>query len=98
MREEAGFGWYDSLWISLTVYTGAFQFLLITFLSSGASLLTFYAAIIGVKINLFWKSTSFWDYGCIDCVLSEKTMVIFKNCGMWELLSVVIVAFSSSQL
>lgn len=40
MMEEAGFGWYVSLFISLTVYTGAFQFLLITFLSSGASLLT----------------------------------------------------------
>lgn len=38
--EEAGFGWYYSLLISLTVYTGAFQFLLITFLSSGASLMT----------------------------------------------------------
>lgn len=40
MMEEAGFGWYYSLLISLTVYTGAFQFLLITFLSSGASLMT----------------------------------------------------------
>ena len=25
MMEEAGFGWYDSLFISVTVYTGAFQ-------------------------------------------------------------------------
>lgn len=40
MMEEAGFDWYYSLLISLTVYTGAFQFLLITFLSSGASVLT----------------------------------------------------------
>ena len=40
MMENAGFGWYYSLLISLTVYTGAFQFVLITFLSSGASLLT----------------------------------------------------------
>ena len=40
MMGEAGFAWYDSLCISFTVYTGAFQFLLITFLSSGASLLT----------------------------------------------------------
>lgn len=29
-----------SLLVSLTVYTGAFQFVLITFLSSGASLIT----------------------------------------------------------
>ena len=40
MMEEAGFKWYYSLFISMTVYTGAFQFLLITFLSSGASILT----------------------------------------------------------
>ena len=40
MMGEAGFAWYDSLFISWSVYTGAFQFVLITFLSSGASLLT----------------------------------------------------------
>jgi 4-azaleucine resistance transporter AzlC len=40
MMEEAGFSWYYSLLISMTVYTGAFQFVLITFLSSGASILT----------------------------------------------------------
>jgi 4-azaleucine resistance transporter AzlC len=40
MMEEAGFHWYYSLLASLTIYTGAFQFVLITFLSSGASCLT----------------------------------------------------------
>jgi 4-azaleucine resistance transporter AzlC len=40
MMEQAGFAWYDSLFVSFTVYTGTFQFVLITFLSSGASLLT----------------------------------------------------------
>lgn len=40
MMEEAGFHWYYSLLVSMTVYTGAFQFVLITFLSSGASILT----------------------------------------------------------
>lgn len=40
MMENAGFGWYYSLLVSLTVYTGAFQFVLITFLSSGASIVT----------------------------------------------------------
>ena len=38
MMEDAGFKWYYSLLVSLTVYTGAFQFVLITFLSSGALL------------------------------------------------------------
>jgi predicted branched-subunit amino acid permease len=40
MMENAGFAWYYSLLTSLTVYTGAFQFVLITFLSSGASIVT----------------------------------------------------------
>lgn len=40
MMAEKGFGWPYSLLISMTVYTGAFQFVLITFLSSGASLFT----------------------------------------------------------
>ena len=40
MMEDAGFKWYYSLLVSMTVYTGAFQFVLITFLSSGASVIT----------------------------------------------------------
>lgn len=40
LMEEAGFRWYESLFASLTVYTGAFQFVLTTLLSAGASLLT----------------------------------------------------------
>lgn len=40
MMEQAGFDWYYSLFASFAVYTGAFQFVLITFLSSSASILT----------------------------------------------------------
>ena len=40
LMQEQGFGWLESLIASAVVYTGAFQFVLITFLSSGASLLT----------------------------------------------------------
>ena len=40
MMENAGFAWYDVLAVSLTVYTGAFQFVLVTLLSSGASIIT----------------------------------------------------------
>ena len=32
MMQEVGFKWYYSLLASLTIYTGAFQFVLITFL------------------------------------------------------------------
>lgn len=40
MMEEAGYYWYYSLLVSLSVYTGAFQFVFVTLLSSGASFLT----------------------------------------------------------
>lgn len=40
MMNEAGFKWYLSGIISATVYTGAFQFVLITFLAGGAGVAT----------------------------------------------------------
>lgn len=40
MMAEAGYPWFLSLFVSMTVYTGAFQFVLITFFHTGASLLT----------------------------------------------------------
>lgn len=51
MMENAGFAWYYSLLTSLTVYTGAFQFVLITFLSSGASIVTI--AVTALFIIIF---------------------------------------------
>ena len=49
MMEETGFPWYVALLLSMTVYTGAFQFVLITFFSTGASLLTI--AITALLMN-----------------------------------------------
>ncbi len=49
MMEETGFPRYVALLLSMTVYTGAFQFVLITFLSTGASLLTI--AITALLMN-----------------------------------------------
>ena len=49
MMEETGFPWYVALLLSMTIYTGAFQFVLITFLSTGASLLTI--AITALLMN-----------------------------------------------
>ena len=49
LMQEAGFAWYISLGISMTVYTGAFQFVLITLLSGGASLLT--VAVTALLMN-----------------------------------------------
>ena len=56
MMEETGFPWYVALLLSMTVYTGAFQFVLITFLSTGASLLT-----IAIKALLMNSRQSFYS-------------------------------------
>lgn len=59
--EEAGFHWYYSLAVSLTVYTGAFQFVLITFLSSGASILTVALTAFLMNSRQTFYSLSFVD-------------------------------------
>ena len=61
MIQEAGFAWYDSLLASLTIYTGAFQFVLITFLSSGASVLTIAVTALLMNSRQAFYSLSFVD-------------------------------------
>jgi 4-azaleucine resistance transporter AzlC len=61
MMEEAGFGWYYALFVSMTVYTGAFQFVLITFLSSGASLLTIALTALLMNSRQTFYSLTFVD-------------------------------------
>ena len=56
LMEESGFAWYYSLLVSLTVYTGAFQFVLTTLLSAGASIVTIAVTAFfmnSTKINCF---------------------------------------------
>lgn len=63
MMEEAGFPWLDALLVSLTIYTGAFQFVLITLLSSGASILT--VAVTALLMNsrqVFYSLTFLNDF------------------------------------
>lgn len=67
MMEEAGFHWYYTLVISLTVYTGAFQFVLITFLSSGASIIT-----IALTAFLMNSRQTFYSLTFVD---------VFRNMG-----------------
>ena len=63
MMEENGFAWYYSLFTSLTVYTGAFQFVLITFLSSGASILTIaLTAFLMNSRQMFYSLTFVEDF------------------------------------
>ena len=61
MMENAGFKWYYSLLASAAVYTGAFQFLLITFLSSGASIITIAIAALLMNSRHTFYSISFID-------------------------------------
>ena len=63
MMQNAGFAWYYSFLASTFVYTGAFQFVLITFLSSGASLLT--VALTALLMNsrqVFYALTFLPDF------------------------------------
>jgi 4-azaleucine resistance transporter AzlC len=61
MMEEAGFHWYYALLTSMTVYTGAFQFVLITFLSSGASLITIALTALLMNSRQTFYSLTFVD-------------------------------------
>ena len=59
--EEAGFVWYQSLLISLVVYTGAFQFVLVSFLSGGTSIIT-----IAVTAFLMNSRQTFYSLTFVD--------------------------------
>lgn len=74
MMNEAGFAWYISLLVSFLIYTGAFQFLLITLLSGGTSLLT-----IGVTALLMNSRQLFYSLSFIDTFnkMKQKCYMIF---------------------
>ena len=59
--EEAGFAWYYSLLVSLTIYTGAFQFVLTTLLSAGASIITIAVTAFFMNSRQTFYSLSFVD-------------------------------------
>lgn len=61
MMENAGYHWYYSLLASMTIYTGAFQFVLITFLSSGASIITIMVTAFLMNSRQAFYSLSFLD-------------------------------------
>ncbi len=56
LMTSAGFAWYYPLLISLTVYTGAFQFVLVTLLSSTASILTIALTAFFILKHSAWNS------------------------------------------
>ena len=61
LMENAGFSWMYSLLASVTVYTGAFQFMLITFLSSGASIATIAISALLMNSRQFFYGLTFLE-------------------------------------
>ena len=59
--QKNGFAWYHALFVSLTVYTGAFQFVLTTFLVSGASVLTVALTALFMNSRQTFYSLTFVD-------------------------------------
>lgn len=59
LMEEAGFAWYVSLFASFLVYTGAFQFVLVSLLSGAASLFTVIATALFMNSRQTFYSLSF---------------------------------------
>lgn len=55
LMEEAGIHWYYSMLASTIVYTGAFLYVLITFISGHASLFTTLVTALSYK----WKHSTF---------------------------------------
>lgn len=61
MMQAAGLGWGWSFFTSMTVYTGAFQFVLVTFLTSGASFVTIGITALFMNSRQFFYGLTFVD-------------------------------------
>ncbi len=61
LMEEAGFHWYYSLLVSLTVYTGAFQFVLTSLLAGGATFFSIAITAFFMNSRQVFYSLSFTD-------------------------------------
>lgn len=88
MMQESGYGWIWSLFTSLTVYTGAFQFVLVTFLSSGASFLTIIIMALFMNSRLVFYGLTFIEdfkqmgkrYPYMIHTMTDETYAL--NCSM----------------
>lgn len=88
MMQEAGLSWFWALFTSLTVYTGAFQFVLITFISSGASLLTIGMTALFMNSRQFFYGLTFVEdfksmgrrYPYMVNTMTDETYAV--NCAM----------------
>ena len=88
MMENAGFAWYYSLLASFGVYTGAFQFVLITLMSSGASMVTIaLTALLMSSRQTFYSITFLKDFKSMRkrmpymvLTMSDETYAV--NCSL----------------
>ena len=88
MMQNAGFGWGFSLLTSLSVYTGAFQFVLVTFLSSGASFVTIALTALFMNSRQFFYGLTFlrdfrkmgWRYPYMIHTMTDETYAV--NCTL----------------
>lgn len=61
LMEEAGFPWYATMFASVIVYTGAFQFVLTTLMVAGASLVTVAVTAFLVNSRQTFYALTFMD-------------------------------------
>lgn len=88
IMQETGFGWGWSLLASMTVYTGAFQFVLVTFLSSGASILTIMMTALFMNSRQFFYGLTFVEdfkqmgkrYPYMVYTMTDETYAV--NCSL----------------
>ena len=86
--QEAGLSLFWSLFTSLTVYTGAFQFVLVTFLSSGTSILTIALTALFMNSRQFFYGLTFVEdfkkmgrrYPYMVHTMTDETYAV--NCSM----------------
>ncbi len=90
MMQEAGFDWFWSALTSVAVYTGAFQFVLVTFLSGGASLITIGITALFMNSRQFFYGLTFVEdfrkmgkrFPYMVNTLTDETYAV--NCSMLE--------------
>ena len=94
--QEAGLSLFWSLFTSLTVYTGAFQFVLVTFLSSGASILTIALTALFMNSRQFFYGITFVeDFKQMDAGAGKNKLIAVAVCAglhLWKkntLLSII---------
>lgn len=88
MMQNAGFPWYLAPLISLTVYTGAYQFVLISFLAADAPLGTMIlTALMMNSRQVFYALTFMEDFSRMGrrkpymiCTMTDETYAI--NCSL----------------